>query len=120
MKKLAALRGATQVENDAGSILKEVAALYDEMLRANGLAESDLVSLVFSVTGDITAKNPCAALRESGRACGLALFTTLEPPFPPNHPRIIRALLHCYTGETAAPKHVYRNGAQILRPDISL
>jgi chorismate mutase len=32
-------------------------------------------------------------------------------------PRVIRALVHCYLPEGSEPRHVYRNGAEVLRPD---
>jgi chorismate mutase len=31
--------------------------------------------------------------------------------------RVIRVLLHYYGEEGAGPCHVYRNGAEVLRPD---
>jgi chorismate mutase len=119
MKRLFALRGATCVRDDAADIVAQVARLFDELLAANRLAEEDIVSLIFSVSADLSAKNPAAALRESGRAANLALFTTLEPPVQPALPRTIRALLHCYLEEDASPRHIYRNGAEILRPDLT-
>jgi chorismate mutase len=119
MKKLFALRGATCVRDDEADIVTQVARLFDELLAANRLSEEDIVSLIFSVGADISAKNPAAALRQSGRAARLALFTALEPPIQPSLPRAIRVLLHVYLEEDASPRHVYRNGAEVLRPDFA-
>jgi chorismate mutase len=117
MKRLYALRGAAQCLNEAGDIGVQVTALYDELLGANKLAEGDIVSLVFSVTPDLDAKNPCAALRQAGRAPGLALFAVQEAAALGSLPRTVRALIHCYLDEGAVPRHIYRNGAEVLRPD---
>jgi chorismate mutase len=116
-KRLFALRGAVCCRNEEGDITEQVAALYDELLRENRLAAEDIVSLIFSVTGDLDRKNPAAALRQTGRALEAALFVTAEAPAQGGLERVIRALLHCYLDEGAVPRHVYRNGAEVLRPD---
>jgi chorismate mutase len=116
-KRLFALRGATQCKNEDEDIIRQVAALYDELLTKNHLEEADIVSVVFSVTGDINAKNPAAALRFSGRAADLALFALQEAEVQGGLERTIRVLIHCYLPQTSRPCHVYRNGAEILRPD---
>jgi chorismate mutase len=118
-KKVFALRGATRCRNEADDITGQVAALYDELLGANHLAECDIISLIFSVTKDLNAKNPAAALRQSGRGGDLALFALQEADIQGGADRIIRILLHCYLNSGALPRHIYRNGAEILRPDRS-
>jgi chorismate mutase len=115
-KRLFALRGATQCRNEAADITRQVSALYDELLDRNTLEEGDIVSLIFSVTGDIDAKNPAAALRDSGRGRDLALFAVQEAAVE-GLERTIRVLIHCYMPPGTAPRHVYRNGAEVLRPD---
>jgi chorismate mutase len=96
---------------------KQVAALYDELLRINRLNEEDLVSVIFSVTGDLDAFNPAAALRREGRAAEAALFVTQEAEIKGGLERTVRLLIHCYLEKGLRPAHVYRNGAEILRPD---
>jgi chorismate mutase len=117
MKKLAAIRGAVCVQNDPADITAKIARVYDLLTERNGLREEDIVSLLFSVTGDIDAKNPASALRESGRARDLALFSVQEPYIKGGLPGVIRLLLHGYIEETATPTHVYTEGAEPLRPD---
>ena len=119
MKRLYALRGAAQCQNNAEDICAQVALLYDELLEKNSLAEADIVSLVFSLTPDLDALNPAAALRRTGRASGLALFAVQEAATRDALERTVRILLHCYLEEGAQPRHVYRNGAEVLRPDRS-
>ena len=116
-KRLFALRGAARCLNTAADIQEQTVALYDDLLLRNKLAEEDLVSVVFSVTGDVDAKNPATALRQEGRAKEAALFVTQEAHFPGGMERVIRVLIHCYLDPSRPPVHAYRNGAELLRPD---
>ncbi|MDR2445238.1 MAG: chorismate mutase [Spirochaetaceae bacterium] len=117
MKKLFALRGATQCVNSEDDIVRQVSAMYDDILSRNDITEVDIVSLQFSVTADIDAVNPASALRRSGRAANLAMFAAQEAASQGSLPRTIRCLVHCYMDAAATPRHVYRNGAEVLRPD---
>ena len=118
MKRLYALRGAVQCENTEKDIVEQIALVYDELLSGNKLDEKDIVSVIFSVTNDLDAANPCSALRKSGRATGdTALFSVQEPDCRGSVERIIRVIIHCYLEEGAGVRHVYRNGAEVLRPD---
>jgi chorismate mutase len=112
---LRALRGATCAENTENDIAEKVVLLYDKLLEANNLTEEDIVSVIFSVTGDIDALNPAAALRGAGRAEQLALMVFQEGRFSGGLPGTIRVLVHC--GLEEAPRHLYLNGAEVLRPD---
>jgi chorismate mutase len=116
-KRLFALRGAVRCLNEEEDIARQVVALYDELLSGNGLDEGDIVSLVFSVTPDINAENPAAALRASGRAADLALFAVQEAAVSGGLDRTIRVLVHAYLEEGSSLRHCYRNGAEVLRPD---
>jgi len=117
MKRLFALRGASQCENTQNDIITQISHMYDELLRANNLEESEIVSVIFSVTADLNALNPSTALRKNGRAGELSLFSVLEPDCGNSLERTVRVIIHCYLEEGAEPKHVYRNGAEVLRPD---
>ena len=117
MKRLYALRGAVQCLNTEGDITAQISLMYDELLSANNLDEKDIVSLLFSITDDLDAINPATALRKSGRGGELALFSSREPETAGASARTIRALVHCYLEEGSVVRHVYRNGAEALRPD---
>jgi chorismate mutase len=117
MKKLFALRGAVCCENNSADITEKVCRLYDMLLSENSLVEEHIVSIVFSVTDDISAKNPAAALRGAGRAKDAALFVCAEAAFQDSPESVVRVLLHCYMDEQTTPKHIYINGAEKLRPD---
>jgi chorismate mutase len=122
---LRALRGACQAENNSEDITKQVCDLYDELLNRNDLKEDDIVSLVFSMTPDLDEKNPAAALRQGGnsgnfsggRAKDLALFAVQEAVVKGGLERCIRILIHAYADGEKPLHHIYRNGAEILRPD---
>ncbi|MDR0597028.1 MAG: chorismate mutase [Treponema sp.] len=116
-KRLFALRGAVQCKNDPEDITEQVGRLYDELLAQNNLAEPDIVSILFSVTADLDALNPAAGLRKSGRAGEASLFVLQEAAARGGLERTVRALIHCYLDEGARLRHVYRNGAEVLRPD---
>jgi chorismate mutase len=116
-QRLFALRGACQCLNEEEDIRNQVRVLYDELLERNGLEEKDLVSIIFSMTEDLDVKNPAAALRQEGRGREAALFVTQEAWVRGSLERTIRVLIHCYLDEGALPVHVYRNGAEVLRPD---
>jgi len=117
MRCVRALRGATQCLNEESDIILQVLALYDELLKQNNLSESDIISLTFSMTRDLDIKNPASILRQSGRALDLALFVVQEAEVKDSLERVVRTLLHCYLEESATLFHIYRNGAEILRPD---
>jgi chorismate mutase len=117
LKRLFGLRGATQSRNDEQDIIEQVSALYDALLAQNNLSEQDIVSITFSVTHDLDAKNPAAALRATGRAQENALFAVQEAYTQGGLERVIRVLIHCYLDENVQPLHSYRNGAEVLRPD---
>jgi chorismate mutase len=97
--------------------VEQVAALYDELLLRNKLEEPDLVSVLFSVTPDLDAMNPASALRKSGRAGDAALFSLQESAAKGSLEKTIRVLIHCYMPWGTVPRYVYRNGAEVLRPD---
>ena len=118
-KRLFALRGATQCLNSGEDIQKQIVKTYDELILQNNLAVKDIVSVIFSVTDDLDAKNPATALREEGRAGDTALFVSREAHFIGSLGRVIRFLIHCYLDAERIPVHVYRNGAEILRPDLT-
>jgi chorismate mutase len=117
MKNLYALRGAVQCENTEDDIRSQISLMYEELLSINDLKEKDIVSVVFSITSDLDAANPCSSLRKAGHAPELALFSCAEPQTKGAMERIVRVIIHCYLEEGSEIHHVYRNGAEALRPD---
>lgn len=90
--------------------------MYRELLEQNAILEDDIVSVMFTVTTDLTALNPATALRKAGFAKSVALFTAAEPCIANSLPRVIRVLVTYYGSKKPVP--VYLNGAEALRPDL--
>jgi chorismate mutase len=116
-KQLFGIRGATGCKNTTTDIIQAISTLYDEVLQKNHIQEDDIVSVLFTITSDLTVLNPATALRKSGRAQSVALFVAAEPEIEGSIPGIVRILIHCYAPAGHTPQHVYKNGAEILRPD---
>ena len=121
-KRLYGLRGATGAENTAESITKGVCDMCTSLFKLNNIAPEDIVSIQFTMTEDLNAKNPAAALR-----CGqneidvsaCALFCSREASVRGMAKGMIRVLVTAYMDEGASVHHVYINGAETLRPDFS-
>jgi len=120
-----AARGAIQVASDSRDAIHAAGArLVRELLAANGLVESDIVSLVFSLTSDLGAGNPATGLRREGFA-DVPLFCVQEAEVEGSMPRVIRLLATfeapsswTAVGRTRA-EAVYLDGARALRPDLA-
>jgi chorismate mutase len=116
--RLFALRGATSVErNDADSILAATRELMDELMRRNGIEPAQMVSCIFSCTGDLDAQFPAVAARDLGLD-RVPLLCTREIDVPGALARVIRVLLHYYAAPDHRAQHVYLGEARTLRQDL--
>ncbi len=114
-----AVRGAIQVgENSVPAIEQAAARLVTEILQANRIAENHIVSILFSVTEDLTAANPATGLRRAGFV-STPLFCTQEARVDGALPRLVRALVTYDSPKGRAPVPVYLDGAEGLRPDLA-
>jgi chorismate mutase len=116
---LRALRGATTVEDDTVEAVEpRVRELVVEMLRRNGVAKDDLVSIIFTATDDIHSMFPAAAARAEGLG-DVPLLCARELDIAGGTPRCIRVLMHVDTERSRADlHHVYLEGARGLRDDL--
>ncbi|HEX6536151.1 MAG TPA: chorismate mutase [Gemmatimonadaceae bacterium] len=114
-----AVRGATTVERDEAALVREATReLLGQIVRRNALAPDDVVSVIFTVTPDLTSEFPARAARELGWV-DVPLLCTMEIPVPGAVPRCIRVLLHVETDSArGAIRHVYLRDARELRPDL--
>ena len=115
-----AVRGAIQVRSNAEKAIAEASArLVREMCKRNRIAENRIVSVIFSVTEDLTAGNPAAGLRRTGFD-RTPLFCVQEARCDGGMPRVIRVLLTARSRRIFGRRgvHVYLDGAEILRPDL--
>ncbi|GJG89280.1 hypothetical protein tb265_44610 [Gemmatimonadetes bacterium T265] len=115
-----AVRGATTVEVDEPCAIKAATCeLLATILERNSVHPDDLISAVFTVTGDLTSAFPALAAREMGWT-DVPLLCALEIPVPDALPRCVRVLLHVTsTRPRAAIDHVYLRRAVALRPDLA-
>jgi chorismate mutase len=113
------LRGATTVDEDT---VEQVTArsqeLMLEIMARNELTEEDIVSVLFTATGDVTSIFPATAIREIGFGA-VPLLCAAEIAVPGSMPHCIRVLLHVHTIRSKSEiHHVYLHGAQGLRDDL--
>ncbi|MDA8287550.1 MAG: chorismate mutase [Actinomycetota bacterium] len=116
---LRAIRGATTLDEDTkDQVYERTQALVREILARNELAIDDLVSIVFTVTGDVHAAFPATAARALGLD-DVALLGAQEIAVPGALERCIRVLVHCYSERDRSElRHVYLEGATVLRRDL--
>lgn len=118
-RTLRALRGATTaVTNDAPAILDATRELLETLARANGVAADDLLSAICTMTPDLDAAFPAAALRALG--WDVPAIGAVEAAVPGAPVRCIRVLLHAWIPDTATPRHAYLREAATLRPDLTV
>jgi chorismate mutase len=117
-QRLRALRGAVTVERDEEEpILAATRELMSELMRRNALAPEQIVSCIFTTTGDLTAQFPAVAARDLGLD-RVPLLCAREIDVPGALPRVIRVLVHCYADGNSEAQHVYLGEAKSMREDL--
>ena len=105
--------------NGADEIVAATRELLEQLLERNGATGEDLVSIVFTTTPDLTAAFPAAAARALGLA-DVPLLCASEIAVPGATERVIRVLVHLYTGRSRHQlEHVYLHDAAGLRVDLA-
>jgi chorismate mutase len=116
--RLRALRGAITVEDNSGdAILAATEELVRAVMERNSIAPDQMVSCIFTCTGDLDAEFPAVAARRLGLSA-VPLLCAREIDVPGSLPRVIRLMLHCYSDEDAPAQHVYLREATELRKDL--
>jgi chorismate mutase len=115
-----AIRGATQLEEDARDhMLERVAEMVTDVMTANGLEVDDFISVVFTATSDLVSEFPAYAARRLGFG-EVPLLCARELEIAGSMPRVVRMMAHV---ETDLPRaditHVYLHGAAALRSDLT-
>jgi chorismate mutase len=119
--RLAALRGAITLDQDSREeVLARTAELLGALLQRNALDTEDVVSLLFTATGDVRAEFPAAAVRAAGISdVPMLCARELEIDGASGIPLCIRVMAHVYTHrERAELRHAYLRGASQLRSDL--
>jgi monofunctional chorismate mutase len=115
-----AIRGATSVEEDSPQQIAEATReLLGTIVERNHLEVDEIVSVIFTMTGDLSSIFPALAAREMGWT-GVPLLCASEIPVPGSMPRCLRTLMQV---ELRAPRpletHIYLRDAVALRPDVA-
>jgi chorismate mutase len=117
---LRAIRGAIQLDrDDREHLLKSTAELLTKILHANDIDNSQLVSILFTATPDITSEFPAVAARELGLG-DVPLMCFVEMNVERALPLIIRIMVMADLDIARSEvQHVYLRGATALRQDIA-
>lgn len=115
-----AIRGAISVEeNQPEQIAEATRELLGEIVERNSLESDEVVSVLFTLTTDLTTAFPALAAREMGWV-DVPLLCAAEIAVPGSMARCLRALVNV---ELRAPRpldtHVYLRKAVVLRPDLT-
>ncbi len=110
------IRGATVAAgNTREAILSATQELLRKMLSANYVDKQSVACMFFSVTADLNAEFPALAARQMGWT-DTALMCVQEIPVPGSLGRCIRIMVLFNTDKRAEDiRHVYINGAEVLR-----
>ena len=116
-----AIRGAVGFDVDGrDEIINGVGGMIDEIVELNHIDRRRIVSILFSITKDLRSVNPAAALRARKGWETVPLFCMQEPDTEGAMPMVVRALVTVDgMSDDSETVHVYRGGAQKLRPDLS-
>ncbi len=114
------IRGAVVVEDLPEDIRAATQHLLEEITKANpGLKASDIASVLFTVTRDVTAMNPARAAREYGWTA-VPLMCAQEASMRESLAGCIRVLVLWNTEKSQDEiNHIYVGEAAGLRPDLS-
>ena len=117
-----ALRGAATVRsNTAADIKAATQQMLKEIMSANKLTSSQIISAIFTLTPDLNASFPAAAARAADWTddpwSDVPMMCAQEIPVPGALAMVVRVMIHAEV--TVPVHHVYRGGAAALRPDLA-
>jgi chorismate mutase len=115
------IRGAITVDvNEESPILESTIQLLEGILAVNHIDPEDICSVFVTVTQDLDATFPARAIRQMARWELVPLMCSLEVPVKGSLEKCIRLMVLVNTDASQKDiRHVYLNGAQVLRPDLS-
>ncbi|HEX9260604.1 MAG TPA: chorismate mutase [Acidimicrobiales bacterium] len=114
-----ALRGATTIDDDSPAhITERVKALMAALFERNELDAEQVISIVVTGTPDIRSSHPATAVRAFGLP-DVPILGAQEMAIEGSLPRCVRLLVHVDTDKPRdALRHVFLEGATVLRPDL--
>ena len=117
--RLAAVRGATTVEEDSVEQTRgRTAELLQTMMERNSIREDAIVSIIFTATPDLVADFSATAARDLGLS-KVPLLCSQEIAVQGSIERCIRILMHVYSMRPRDEiRHAYLHEARQLRTDL--
>ena len=114
------IRGAiTVAANEEAAIRDATRRLLGEIVRANDVESDEIAAIIFTATPDLNAAFPAEADRQLGWQA-VPLMSAIEMNVPGALPRCIRVLMLWNTPRAQGEiVHVYLDGAETLRPDLT-
>ncbi|WEK55700.1 MAG: chorismate mutase [Candidatus Cohnella colombiensis] len=114
------IRGAITVEvNEVDEILDATIRLLEGIVEVNQFAPEDICSVLVTVTQDLDATFPARAIRQMAGWELVPLMCSLEVPVKGSLEKCIRLMVHVNTDASQSDiRHVYLEGASVLRPDL--
>jgi chorismate mutase len=115
------IRGAITIEANKKELIEnKTEILLREMIEQNHLQAESIASIFISVTDDIDAGFPAAVVRKIDGFTYVPVMCMREIPVPGSLSLAIRIMIHANL-DTAQKdiKHIYLEGATVLRPDLT-
>jgi chorismate mutase len=114
-----AIRGATTVDLDEEHhLVDRIHTLLDALFVRNALTTSEIVSVLVTATDDIHSFHPATAVRRFGLA-DVPIMGARELEIAGGLARCVRLMLHVERAERLDVRHVFLQGARVLRPDLT-
>jgi len=114
------IRGATTVKNNTvDEVLSATEKLLQEMIESNNIEADQVAQALVSVTEDIDAAFPAAALRKIDGWQYVPVMCMTEIPVPNSLQKCIRVMMTVNTTVNQREiQHIYQEEAVVLRPDL--
>ncbi|AMA73569.1 MULTISPECIES: chorismate mutase [Aneurinibacillus] len=115
------IRGAiTVAANEETAILEATERLMRNMIEANGINTEDIASVIITVTRDLDAAFPARGVRAIPGFDLVPLMCSNEIPVPGSLEKCIRIMMLVNTEKSLREiRHIFLEGAVVLRPDLS-
>lgn len=114
-----AIRGAITVDhNTKEDILDAAKEVVQEAINRNDIDVKDIISIIFTLTPDLTKAFPATGVRQLG-ITDIPLLDLVQPDVEGALKMCIRLIMHVNTDrDNESLHHIYLRGARILRPDL--
>lgn len=113
------VRGAVTIDKDTREeVLNSTGELLESMITDNNLSISQIISIIFTCTGDIKSAYPAEAARGIG-IVNAGLICLNEMYVEGSLDKCIRVLIYADSiADQAQVRHIYIGKARQLRPDL--